>query len=40
MERLLEAIQRGLWENPPEDMLADLQALYLELETDTEARQE
>ena len=39
-ERLLEAIQRGLWEDPPEDMLADLQALYLELETDIEARQE
>ena len=40
VERLLEAIQRGLWEDPPEDMLADLQALYLELETDIEARQE
>ena len=40
VERLLEAIQRGLWENPPEDMLADLQELYLELESDIEARQE
>ena len=40
VERLLEAIQRGLWEEPPEDMKQKLQELYLELETDLEARQE
>ena len=40
VERLLEAIQRGLWEEPPEDMLQKLQELYLELETELEARQE
>ena len=34
VERLLEAIQRGLWEEPPEDMLRKLQELYLELETE------
>ena len=40
VERLLEAIQRGLWEEPPEDMQERLQELYLELEADLEARQE
>ncbi|MSQ06309.1 MAG: cobaltochelatase subunit CobN [Dehalococcoidia bacterium] len=40
VERLLEAIQRNLWENPPPEMLQKLQELYLELETDLEARQE
>jgi len=40
VERLLEAIQRGLWESPPEDMQQRLQELYLELEADLEARQE
>ena len=40
VERLLEAIQRGLWESPPEDMQEKLQELYLQLETDLEARQE
>ena len=40
VERLLEAIQRGLWEEPPEDMVEKLQGLYLQLETDLEARQE
>ena len=40
VERLLEAIQRGLWEEPPEDMKEKLQELYLELEADLEARQE
>ena len=40
VERLLEAIQRGLWESPPEDMQQRLQELYLELESDLEARQE
>ncbi|MXZ90632.1 MAG: cobaltochelatase subunit CobN [Chloroflexi bacterium] len=40
VERLLEAIQRGLWENPPPEMLDQLRRMYLELETDIEARQE
>ncbi len=40
VERLLEAIQRGLWEEPPEDMVEKLRELYLQLETDLEARQE
>ena len=40
VERLLEAIQRELWENPPEDMKDRLEEIYLQLETDLEARQE
>ncbi len=40
VERLLEAIQRGLWESPPPDMKQKLEELYLELEADLEARQE
>ncbi|PKB78452.1 MAG: cobaltochelatase subunit CobN [SAR202 cluster bacterium Io17-Chloro-G9] len=40
VERLLEAIQRGMWENPPPDMEQKLKELYLQLETDLEARQE
>ncbi len=40
IERLLEAIQRGMWENPPPEMLERLLELYLELETDLETRQE
>ena len=40
VERLLEAIARGMWENPPPELLAQLQELYLEMETDLEARQE
>ena len=40
VERLLEAIQRGMWENPPPEMLERLRSMYLELETDLEARQE
>ena len=40
VERLLEAIQRGLWEAPPPDMQQKLEELYLELEADLEARQE
>ncbi len=40
VERLLEAIQRELWENPPEDMKNRLEELYLQLEADLEARQE
>jgi cobaltochelatase CobN len=40
VERLLEAIQRGMWENPPPDMRQKLEELYLQLEADLEARQE
>ena len=40
VERLLEAIERGLWENPPPEMREQLQQLYLDLEADLEARQE
>ena len=40
IERLLEAIQRGMWENPPPEIMDKLRELYLELETDLEARQE
>ncbi|MEE9161412.1 MAG: cobaltochelatase subunit CobN, partial [Candidatus Neomarinimicrobiota bacterium] len=40
VERLLEAIERGMWEDPPPEMLEKLRELYLDLETDLEARQE
>ena len=40
VERLLEAIERGMWENPPPDMKEKLQAMFLDLEADLEARQE
>ena len=40
VERLLEAIERGLWENPSPEMREKLQQLYLDLEADLEARQE
>ncbi len=40
VERLLEAIERGLWENPPPEMRERLQQMYLDLEADLEARQE
>ena len=40
VERLLEAIERGLWAEPPPEMLEKLKELYLELEADLEARQE
>ena len=40
LERLLEAIERGLWEEPPPEMREKLQEMYLQLETDLEARQE
>ena len=40
VERLLEAIERGMWEDPPPEILEKLKELYLELETDLEARQE
>ena len=40
VERLLEAIERGMWENPPADMKEKLQKMFLDLEADLEARQE
>ena len=40
VERLLEAIERDLWENPPPEMREKLQQMYLDLEADLEARQE
>ena len=40
VERLLEAIERGLWEDPSPEMREQLQQLYLDLEADLEARQE
>jgi cobaltochelatase CobN len=40
VERLLEAIERGLWEEPPPEMRDKLLQLYLELEAELEARQE
>ena len=40
VERLLEAIERGMWENPPPDMKEKLQMMFLDLEADLEARQE
>ncbi len=40
VERLLEAIERGLWEEPPPEMRNKLLQLYLELEAELEARQE
>ena len=35
-ERLLEAVDRGLWESPPDEVVAGLKATYLELEGDLE----
>jgi cobaltochelatase CobN len=35
-ERLLEAADRGLWESPEDDVLAELRRVYLELEGDLE----
>ena len=40
VERLLEAIERGMWENPPPDMKEKLQQMFLDLEANLEARQE
>ena len=40
VERLLEAIERGLWAEPPSEMREKLQELYLDLEAELEARQE
>ncbi len=40
VERLLEAIQRGMWEEPSPEIMEQLRSLYLELEADLEAGQE
>jgi len=40
VERLLEAIERGLWAEPPPEMREKLLQLYLDLEAELEARQE
>lgn len=39
-ERLLEAVERDLWEAPPADMLDNLRQVYLQTEGDIEARGE
>ncbi len=36
IERLHEAVDRGLWEEPEEQLLADLQQVYLDVEGDLE----
>ncbi len=36
VERLHEAVDRGLWEDPDADLLAQMKAVYLELEGDLE----
>ncbi len=38
--RLLEAIERGLWEKPSEKMVSQLQQVYLKFEGEMERRQE
>ncbi len=40
VERLLEAMERGLWEDPSPETREKLRQLYLEMETALEARQE
>ena len=35
-ERMLEAIQRGLWENPSDEIKKNLEDLYLSAEGDLE----
>ncbi|MEP9413989.1 cobaltochelatase subunit CobN [Gordonia sp. VNQ95] len=37
-ERLLEAVERRMWQEPPAEMLADLRAVYLQTEGDIEGR--
>ena len=38
VEKLHEAVSRGLWENPDADVLAQMQQVYLDLEGDIEDR--
>ncbi len=40
VERLLEAVERDLWENPDPDMLEQLRQMYLDIEEEIESRQE
>jgi len=40
IERLDEAVQRGLWEEPDADVIAQMQQVYLDLEGDLEDRHE
>lgn len=40
VERLLEAVERELWENPDPDMLDKLRQMYLDIEEEIESRQE
>ncbi len=37
-ERLLEAVERDMWHEPPAQMLDDLRAVYLQTEGDIEGR--
>jgi cobaltochelatase CobN len=39
-ERLLEAVDRGLWKSPSEQVFEQLRSVYLELEGDLEERQD
>jgi cobaltochelatase CobN len=39
-ERLLEAVDRGMWEHPEPDTLANLRQAYLDTEADLEATTE
>ena len=39
-ERLLEAVDRDMWEAPPADMLDQLRAVYLQAEGEIEGRSE
>jgi len=38
IERLMEAVQRGLWEQPDEAQLAQMRQVYLQLEGELEDR--
>jgi cobaltochelatase CobN len=40
VERLIEAMDRGLWESPPDETRRELQRLYLQVEAQLEARDE
>ena len=38
-ERLLEAAQRGMWAEPEADTLAQLRAIYLQIDSELEGRE-
>ena len=40
IERMMEAVQRGLWEQPDQAQLAQMRQLYLQLEGELEERTE